>query len=133
MAQYLFSSLSKKYFPAISSDEFNGVVPVSSGELVLAVSQSGETFDTKFSLNVAHEMGAKTAAIVNVMGSSISRMVDHVIMQGSGPEICVVSTKAALAQTLLLLRTDPGTGLQRRMSGFEVFQSHQRSWKVFRS
>ena len=47
-------------------------------------------------------MGAKTAAIVNVMGSSISRMVDHVIMQGSGPEICVVSTKAALAQALLL-------------------------------
>ena len=76
-AQYLFSSLSKRYFPAISSDEFNGVVPVSSGELVVAVSQSGETFDTKFSLNVAHEMGAKTAAIVNVMGSSISRMVDR--------------------------------------------------------
>ena len=48
-------------------------------------------------------MGAKTAAIVNV-GSSISRMVS-VIMQGSGPEICVVSTKAALAQALILLRT----------------------------
>ena len=40
MAQYLFSSLSKRYFPAISSDEFNGFVPVSSEELVLAVSQS---------------------------------------------------------------------------------------------
>ena len=131
MAQYLFSSLSKKYFPAISSDEFNGVVPVSSGELVLAVSQSGETFDTKFSLNVAHEMGAKTAAIVNVMGSSISRMVDHVIMQGSGPEICVVSTKAALAQALLLLRTALELGNREGCLDSKSFQSHQKELESF--
>ena len=65
-------------------------------------------------------MGAKTAAIVNVMGSSISRMVDHVIMQGSGPEICVVSTKAALAQALLLLRTALELGYKEGCLGFEV-------------
>ena len=48
--------------------------------------------------------GSKTAAVVNVMGSAISMMVYHVIMQRSGPEICVVSTKAALAQTFIILR-----------------------------
>ena len=55
--------------------------------MVLAISQSGETYDTKTALVSAKKRGAKTGAIVNVMGSAISMMVDQVIMQGSGPEI----------------------------------------------
>ena len=47
------------------------------------------------------------------MGSAISMMVDQVIMQGSGPEICVVSTKAALAQTFIILRIALELGLLR--------------------
>ncbi|MDP7498335.1 MAG: glutamine--fructose-6-phosphate transaminase (isomerizing) [SAR324 cluster bacterium] len=131
MAQYLFSSLSQRYFPAISADEFNGVVPVVSDDLVLAVSQSGETFDTKFSLNSAREKGARTAAIVNVMGSSISRLVDHVIMQGSGPEICVVSTKAALAQALLLLRTALELGFREGCLDSSTLRDHVQELETF--
>ena len=105
LGQYFFSSLASRFFPVVSSDEFHAVGQVQPGNAVLAVSQSGETYDTKHALVMAKERGAQTAGIVNVMGSSISMMVDQVIMQGSGPEICVVSTKTALAQALILLRT----------------------------
>ncbi|MDG2196718.1 MAG: glutamine--fructose-6-phosphate transaminase (isomerizing) [SAR324 cluster bacterium] len=113
LGQYFFSQLTGRYFPAISSDEFIDIAGVQAQDLVLAVSQSGETYDTKMALNFARQRGAKTAAIVNVMGSSIGMQVGQVIMQGSGPEICVVSTKAAMAQTLILLRTAVETGRQQ--------------------
>ena len=113
LGQYFFSQLTGRYFPAISSDEFTDIAGVQAQDLVLAISQSGETYDTKMALNFARQRGAKTAAIVNVMGSSIGMQVDQVIMQGSGPEICVVSTKAAMAQTLILLRIAVETGRQQ--------------------
>ena len=113
LGQYFFSQLTGRYFPAISSDEFIDITGVQAQDLVLAISQSGETYDTKMALNFARQRGAKTAAIVNVMGSSIGMQVDQVIMQGSGPEICVVSTKAAMAQTLILLRIAVETGRQQ--------------------
>ena len=113
LGQYFFSQLTGHYFPAISSDEFIDIAGVQAQDLVLAISQSGETYDTKMALNFARQRGAKTAAIVNVMGSSIGMQVDQVIMQGSGPEICVVSTKAAMAQTLILLRIAVETGRQQ--------------------
>ena len=113
LGQYFFSQLTGRYFPAISSDEFIDIAGVQAQDLVLAISQSGETYDTKMALNFACQRGAKTAAIVNVMGSSIGMQVDQVIMQGSGPEICVVSTKAAMAQTLILLRIAVETGRQQ--------------------
>ena len=62
----------------------------------------------ELALQVKRELAwlyAKTGAIVNVMGSTLSRMVDCPVLQGSGPEICVISTKAALAQMILLTRT----------------------------
>ena len=130
-AQYFFSRLSGRYFPSVSSDEFAGVVPLHEGDLVLAVSQSGETYDTKTALNSAQKQGAVTAAIVNVMGSTISRMTDHVIMQGSGPEICVVSTKAALAQVVLLLRTSLELGLIEGELDEDVYASLEKDLNAF--
>ena len=104
VGQYFFSRLVHRYFPCVSSDEFPNLVEVNGSSLVAAISQSGETFDTSNTLKYVKSKGAKTAAIVNVIGSSIARIVDLSILQGSGPEICVVSTKAALAQMILLLR-----------------------------
>ena len=91
-ANYMFSSLAGTYFPAISSDEFIALSNIDRKSLVLAVSQSGETYDTLSALKHARSCGAKTAGVVNVMGSSIARLVDEVILQGSGPEISVIST-----------------------------------------
>ncbi|MBI5748373.1 MAG: glutamine--fructose-6-phosphate transaminase (isomerizing), partial [Nitrospinae bacterium] len=103
MGEYQFSSVAGIFTPAISSDEFKNLAHIDKDTLVIALSQSGETYDTLNALKHAKNKGAKTAAIVNVMGSSIARLVDHTILQGSGPEICVISTKAALSQMIILL------------------------------
>ncbi|MEK6589187.1 MAG: SIS domain-containing protein, partial [Nitrospinota bacterium] len=103
MSEYHFSSIAGVFIPAINSDEFKNLAYIDKDTLIVAVSQSGETYDTLNALKFAKGKGAKTAAIVNVMGSSIARLVDHTIMQGSGPEICVISTKAALSQMAILL------------------------------
>ncbi len=67
-------------------------------DLVIIISQSGETADSKAVLNLAKQMGAKTLAIVNVKGSSIAREADMVIYTHAGPEIAVASTKAYMVQ-----------------------------------
>jgi glucosamine--fructose-6-phosphate aminotransferase (isomerizing) len=113
-ANYLFSSLSGRFIPAISSDEFISLAKVNNDSLVFALSQSGETFDTIRALKFAKSQGAKTAAIVNVMGSSISRQVDNVILQGSGPEISVISTKAAFAQMITMALLALKLGLKNK-------------------
>lgn len=78
--------------------------------LVIAISQSGETADTKKCVNIANDMGVDTLGIVNVKGSSIARICKHVIYTLAGPEIAVATTKAYLAQitTLILLAVKNG-------------------------
>ncbi|HTM11092.1 MAG TPA: glutamine--fructose-6-phosphate transaminase (isomerizing) [Verrucomicrobiae bacterium] len=102
--QYLLGALAGEFAPAISSDETEALAPADPGGLMLAISQSGETFDTLQALRRARAAGARTAAIVNVPGSSMTREADLVVQQDSGPEICVISTKAAAAQLVLLTR-----------------------------
>lgn len=66
--------------------------------LVIVVSQSGETADTLAALRQAKGQGAKTLAIVNVVGSTIAREADYVIYTCAGPEIAVATTKAYSTQ-----------------------------------
>lgn len=73
---------------------------VNENTLVIAVSQSGETADTLAALRQSKELGAKTLSITNVVGSSISREADNVILTLAGPEIAVASTKAYTTQVL---------------------------------
>ncbi|MBP1689038.1 MAG: transcriptional regulator, family, partial [Deltaproteobacteria bacterium] len=113
LGQYLLASVADLDVVALSSDEFRHLDKSDAHSLVLAISQSGETYDTLMSLRHAKARGAKTAAIVNVMGSSIARLVDRVILQRSGPEVCVVSTKAALVQMVLLARVAIEVGTRR--------------------
>lgn len=70
--------------------------------LVIFVSQSGETADTLAALKEAKKQGAKTLAITNVVGSSISREADKVVYCYAGPEISVASTKAYTTQVISL-------------------------------
>lgn len=72
------------------------------GDLVIIISQSGETADSLAALRLAKEKGAHTLAIVNVVGSSIAREADQVIFTWAGPEIAVASTKAYTVQTALI-------------------------------
>ena len=71
---------------------------ISDKDLVIVVSQSGETADTLEALKLSKRMGADTLAIVNVVGSSIAREADMVIYTHAGPEISVASTKAYSVQ-----------------------------------
>ena len=68
------------------------------GELVISISQSGETADTLAALKEAKKLGAKTLSIVNVKGSAIARESDFVFYTQAGPEIAVATTKAYSCQ-----------------------------------
>ena len=70
--------------------------------LCIFISQSGETADTIAALKLCREKGAKTLAVSNVIGSSITREADYTIYTHAGPEIAVASTKAYTSQVVLL-------------------------------
>ncbi len=71
-------------------------------EMVLVISQSGETADTLAALRRARECGARVLGLCNVVGSSIAREADCVLYTQAGPEISVASTKAMCSQMLVL-------------------------------
>lgn len=71
---------------------------IGEGDLLIVISQSGETADTLAALKLGKNMGAETLAIVNVVGSSIAREADMVLYTNAGPEISVASTKAYSVQ-----------------------------------
>ncbi|MGE5542632.1 MAG: glutamine--fructose-6-phosphate transaminase (isomerizing) [Bacillota bacterium] len=72
------------------------------GDMMIVVSQSGETADTLAALREAKRRGVPVLAICNVVGSSISREADYVLYTWAGPEIAVASTKAYVTQTVAL-------------------------------
>ncbi|WP_025270184.1 glutamine--fructose-6-phosphate transaminase (isomerizing) [Hippea sp. KM1] len=76
--------------------------PYSKNNLFVAISQSGETADTKEPLRMAKNKGIKTLSIVNVKESAIARMADSCIYTLAGPEISVASTKAFVSQLAVL-------------------------------
>ena len=71
-------------------------------DLVIIISQSGETSDTLAALKLAKSRGVPVLAIVNVVGSSIARAADYVLYTYAGPEIAVASTKAYVVQMCVL-------------------------------
>ena len=75
---------------------------VDKNTLCIFISQSGETADTIAALKLSKEKGAKTIAVSNVIGSSITREADYSIYTHAGPEIAVASTKAYTSQVILL-------------------------------
>lgn len=75
---------------------------IGENDLMIVISQSGETADTKAAMEMAKNAGATTLAIVNVKGSSIAREADKVIYTHAGPEISVASTKAYMVQVSIM-------------------------------
>lgn len=75
---------------------------VTNKTLLITVSQSGETADTLAVLRECKRAGARTLAITNVVGSTVSREADHVIYTMAGPEIAVASTKAYTTQVVVM-------------------------------
>ena len=101
---YVFSQIAKKHINWAIGSEFPDYQHfLTPKTLVIAVSQSGETADTLEAIKIAKTRGAKTVAIVNVMGSSLMRLADYALLTNAGPEIAVVSTTAFTAQLSVLL------------------------------
>jgi glucosamine--fructose-6-phosphate aminotransferase (isomerizing) len=83
----------------VRSYEFRSYLPIiTKDDLILAISQSGETADTIEPLEILKKKGCKIASIVNMFGTTISRMSDFEYYTNAGPEICVASTKVFTAQ-----------------------------------
>lgn len=99
VSQYVIESLARIPVRVELASEFRYRDPILSEHmLVIIISQSGETADSLAALREAKERGAKTLAIVNVVGSSIAREADMVFYTKAGPEISVATTKAYSTQ-----------------------------------
>ncbi len=88
---------------------------VCEGDLIIAVSQSGETIDTLSAARSAQSQGAKVLALVNVVGSAIARLADATFYTHAGPEIGVASTKCFTTQLVNLLMLAIYLGREREV------------------
>ena len=103
IGKYLIEELTRKPVEVEYSSEFRYRKPVlSASDVVIAISQSGETADTLAAVKLAREAGAFLFGICNVVGSSIARATDTGCYTHIGPEIGVASTKAFTAQVTTL-------------------------------
>ena len=98
--------------------------------LILLISQSGETADTLAVLRKAKEQGIATAAIVNVVGSSIAREADKVLYIKAGPEIAVATTKAYSCQMMLLSIIAAYLGIKNGILDEKIFKEYKKLSKM---
>ena len=99
VGKYVIEKLARKPVIVDIASDFRYRDPIiTKVDLMIVISQSGETADTMAVLRLAKEVGAATLAVVNVVGSSIAREADMVIYTHAGPEISVASTKAYMVQ-----------------------------------
>ncbi|MBO4563151.1 MAG: glutamine--fructose-6-phosphate transaminase (isomerizing), partial [Clostridia bacterium] len=99
-----FSELAKIPVEADIASEFRySGYTFEEGEVLILVSQSGETADTIAALRMAKKAGVRTIAVCNVIGSTIAREADDVLFTYAGPEIAVAATKSYLTQATVFL------------------------------
>lgn len=99
VGKYVIEKLARVPVIVDIASEFRYREPlIGEGDLLIVISQSGETADTLAALKLGKNLGAETFAIVNVVGSSIAREADMVLYTNAGPEISVASTKAYSVQ-----------------------------------
>jgi len=122
IAKYLIEKFAQIPIEVDYASEFRYRNPIiKKGDIVVGISQSGETADTLEALREAKRQGAGTLGIINVVGSTISREVDSGIFLHAGPEIGVASTKAFTSQLMTLtllslyLRQEKGLKINRHI------------------
>ena len=99
IGQYVIENIAKVEVRVELASEFRYRNPlIKKDDLIIVISQSGETADSLAALRLAKQSGCHTLAIVNVVGSSIAREADNVLYTLAGPEIAVANTKAYSAQ-----------------------------------
>jgi glucosamine--fructose-6-phosphate aminotransferase (isomerizing) len=145
VAEYIFEELTRINVEVEYASEFRYRNPViNKGDVIIAISQSGETADTLVAIENAKAKGAIILGVVNVVGSSIARVSDAGAYTHAGPEIGVASTKAFTAQLAVLTMIALKIGYERGVLNHdrylqlmkeldevpgkvaEVLQSHER-------
>ncbi len=130
LAKYTIEKACRIPTEAVMASEFRYSDPViDESNLVIIISQSGETADTLAALREAKRLGAKTLAIVNVVGSAIAKAADQTIYTWAGPEIAVATTKAFTTQLAVVyllalkmaqeLGTMPEAAIEANVRGLE--------------
>ena len=99
--------------------------PLTNRDLIVAITQSGETTDTIFAVKYAKKFGVKVVAITNVVGSSITRIADHTIITQAGPEIGVAATKTFMVQLTSLAQIAISLGTLTGFRDPEIIQKKQ--------
>ncbi len=123
VGEYLFEELARIPVEVEYASEFRYRNPViSSEDIVIAISQSGETADTLAAIKLAKEQGATVIGICNVVGSSIPRETHAGVYTHAGPEIGVASTKAFTAQVTVLSMMAMLLGYERKAISHSSFQ-----------
>jgi glutamine---fructose-6-phosphate transaminase (isomerizing) len=103
LGEYIFEEYTRIPVEVEYASEFRYRNPIiNKGDIVIAISQSGETADTLAAIKLAKQKGAKVYGICNVVGSSIPRETDAGVYTHAGPEIGVASTKAFTSQVTVL-------------------------------
>jgi glucosamine--fructose-6-phosphate aminotransferase (isomerizing) len=114
VAEYIFEELTRINVEVEYASEFRYRNPViNKGDVIIAISQSGETADTLVAIENAKSKGAIILGVVNVVGSSIARVSDAGAYTHAGPEIGVASTKAFTAQLAVLTMIALKIGYQK--------------------
>lgn len=120
VGEYMFEQLAGIPTEVEYASEFRYRDPIiSKDDIVIAISQSGETADTLAALREAKERGATTLGIVNVVGSTIARETDAGVYSHAGPEIGVASTKAFTSQLTVLALMAVKLARMRKMGAAE--------------
>ena len=126
-ASYLFSKIAKKHINVVLASEFRNYRHfLTENTLVVAVSQSGETADVLDAIMVAKEKHSRLVSIVNVPGSSLTKLSNDVIMMNAGQEVSVLSTKSYTSQLAILSllayasidEFEKGKGLIKKAAGY---------------
>lgn len=124
VGEYLFETFARQQVEVEYASEFRYRDPIiEEDDVVIAISQSGETADTLAAIRMAKEKGALILGICNVVGSSIARETHAGVYTHAGPEIGVASTKAFTAQVIILTMMAYLIGKRRGFISDETYHS----------
>ncbi len=128
VGEYLFEDLARIPVEVEYASEFRYRNPIiNADDIVIAISQSGETADTLAAVRLAKQAGALVLGICNVVGSSIPRETDAGVYTHAGPEIGVASTKAFTAQVTVLAMMAMLIGRKKNLLSEEQYRLYIRS------
>ncbi len=128
-ARYMFSSLARTVPTFELASDFADIVgrTLTDQDCIVAITQSGETTDTISAVKYARSFGTHVLAITNVVGSSITRLADHVVITQAGPEIGVAATKTFMVQLTSLAQIALALGEMKGVLDADVLQDKRKA------